>query len=193
MRMNGSWHIYPPRPPVERLRAWQRPRRDMRVVVATRDFEAVGFNVPVAEFLDERALQRQPDLRQLGPDLLGASFDATKRSAAFAARSDASIADALLNQRVVAGAGNVFKSEVLFLCGINPFRSCRGRQRRRTSLRSSQPDRSTCARTCQDPSATISDLHRLSTDDAARWIRGDACTCTAAPGGRAGSAERQSR
>src|SRR6266850_7631169 len=45
MRMNGSWHLYRPG---ER---WQRPRCDMRLLVATRGFEAIGFNVPVAEFL----------------------------------------------------------------------------------------------------------------------------------------------
>src|SRR5918992_4664013 len=44
MRMNGSWHIYRPG---ER---WQRPRHDMRIVVATDSFEAVAFTVPVAEF-----------------------------------------------------------------------------------------------------------------------------------------------
>ena len=55
MRMNGSWHIYRPG------ESWQRPRRDMRIVVATAVFEAVGFNVPVAEFLEPRALARQND------------------------------------------------------------------------------------------------------------------------------------
>src|SRR5215216_988365 len=50
MRMNGSWHIYRPG---ER---WRRPRRDMRLVVATAEYEAVAFNVPVAEFLQGRAL-----------------------------------------------------------------------------------------------------------------------------------------
>src|SRR6476469_9658879 len=53
MRMNGSWHIYRPG---ER---WRRPRRDMRVMVATAGYEAVGFNVPVAEWLDDRAEARQ--------------------------------------------------------------------------------------------------------------------------------------
>jgi endonuclease-8 len=57
----------------------------------------------------------------MGPDLLGASFDVDEAMRRFRSRSDASIADALINQRVVAGAGNVFKSELLFLCGINPF------------------------------------------------------------------------
>ena len=44
MRMNGSWHVYRPG---ER---WQRPPREMRVVVATADYVAVGFNVPDASF-----------------------------------------------------------------------------------------------------------------------------------------------
>src|SRR3954465_11579234 len=69
MRMNGSWHIYRTGEP------WRRPRRDMRIVVGTREFEAVGFPVPVAEFLTSRAMERQQDLRQLGPDLLGGTFD----------------------------------------------------------------------------------------------------------------------
>src|SRR5256885_12559909 len=69
MRMNGSWHIYRPGEP------WQLPRRDMRIVVATSGFEAVGFNVPVAEFLEDTKLARQDDLRLMGPDLLGEAFD----------------------------------------------------------------------------------------------------------------------
>lgn len=115
MRMNGSWHIYRPG------EAWRRPRRDMRIVIGTAAFDAVGFNVPVAEFLDRRALARQDDLRAMGPDLLGEAFDATEAVRRFRARPELAIADALLNQRLAAGAGNVYKSEVLFLCGVNPF------------------------------------------------------------------------
>jgi endonuclease-8 len=115
MRMNGSWHIYRPG------EKWLRPRRDMRVVIATDAFEAVGFNVPVAELLHDKALARQEDLRLMGPDLLGASFDAGAAVRRFRERPAMAIADALLNQRVVAGAGNVYKSEVLFLCGVDPF------------------------------------------------------------------------
>ena len=115
MRMNGSWHIY------RRGEAWQRPRRDMRIVVATATFEAVGFNVPVAEFLRPPALARQADLRLMGPDLLGETFDESEALRRFRARPAFAIADALLNQRIVAGAGNVYKSEVLFLCGVDPF------------------------------------------------------------------------
>jgi endonuclease-8 len=115
MRMNGSWHIY------RRGERWQRPRSDMRIVVATDDFEAVAFNVPVAEFHDGRSLARQPDLRHIGPDFLSDDFDAGEALRRIRARGDREIADVLLNQRVVSGIGNVFKSEVLFASGINPF------------------------------------------------------------------------
>ena len=115
MRMNGSWHIYRPG---ER---WQRSASDMRIVVATGDFVAVAFNVPVAEFLTARTLARHPDLRQLGPDLLGTAFDVENATRRIRERARDAIADVILNQRVMAGAGNVYKSEVLFLCRINPF------------------------------------------------------------------------
>ena len=115
MRMNGSWHIYRPG------EKWQRARRDMRVLVATEDFEAVGFNVPVAEFVRAADLPRHDDLRRLGPDLLSEEFDSGEAVARLRARGSMPIADALLNQKVMAGIGNVYKSEVLFACGVNPF------------------------------------------------------------------------
>lgn len=115
MRMNGSWHIYRPG---ER---WQRPGRDMRIVVATPDFEAVGFNIPVAEFIRDRDLARHDELRRLGPDLLADDFDEAEAIARIRARGAEEIGDALLNQRAIAGIGNVYKSEVLFACGVSPF------------------------------------------------------------------------
>ncbi len=115
MRMNGSWHIYRPG---ER---WQRARRDMRIVVATAQFEAVGFNIPIAEFIKSPELSKHEELRQLGPDLLADAFDRDEAIRRLIARGDTAIADALLNQRVIAGIGNVYKSEVLFICRINPF------------------------------------------------------------------------
>ena len=119
MRMNGSWHVYRPG---ER---WRRPRRDMRIVIATARFEAVGFNIPVAEFLTPAGMRRHEDLRKMGPDLLGESFDEFEALRRFRERPASFIADALLNQRVVAGAGNVYKSEVLFLCRIDPWAAVR--------------------------------------------------------------------
>lgn len=114
MRMNGSWHIYRPG------ETWQRPRRDMRVLVATRDFVAVGFNVPVAELIDARRLARHRDLARLGPDLLADDFDEAEALARMRGQGARPIADVLLDQRVLAGVGNVYKSEVLFVCGVTP-------------------------------------------------------------------------
>jgi endonuclease VIII len=115
MRMNGSWHIY------RRGERWLRPRRDMRVVIATDEFEAVGFSIPEAELIATRDLERHDTLRKLGPDLLADTFDAGEALRRLREHGDAAVADALLNQRVMAGIGNVYKSEVLFLCRVNPF------------------------------------------------------------------------
>ena len=118
MRMHGSWHGYAPGAP------WRLPARDMRVLVATAEFVAVGFNVPVAELLTARDMARHQALRELGPDLLDESFDAgdaIARARAQSQRAVAPVADVLLNQRVVSGIGNEFKSEVLFVAGVYPF------------------------------------------------------------------------
>jgi endonuclease-8 len=115
MRMSGSWHIYRPN---ER---WQRPPREMRVLVATEPFVAVGFNIPVAEFETTHTLQRDDALGSLGPDLLSPQFDEAEALARMRRHPAEEIGPVLLNQRVVAGIGNVFKSETLFLCGVHPF------------------------------------------------------------------------
>jgi endonuclease-8 len=115
MKMNGSWHVYRPG---ER---WQRPRLDMRIVIGTDAFVAVGFNVPVAEWLDESALPRSRALAPLGPDLLSPDFDRAAAIARLRQRASMPVADALLDQRALAGVGNVYKSEVCFLCAVSPF------------------------------------------------------------------------
>ena len=115
MRMNGSWHIYP-------IGArWKRPTRDMRIIVGTRDAVAVGFNIPVAEFLAGRDVARNELLRTLGPDLLDPAFDRYEALRRMRGRTREPIADVLLDQRVVAGIGNVFKSEILYEACVNPF------------------------------------------------------------------------
>ncbi len=115
MRMHGSWHIYRPG---ER---WQRPRHEMRIIVSTADFEAVAFSVPEAEFLSGRDVDRQRDLRELGPDVLAGDFDAAEAARRMRALPQTEIADVLLDQRALAGIGNIYKSEILFLTGVNPF------------------------------------------------------------------------
>ena len=115
MRMNGTWHVYP------QGARWKKPRRDMRVILETSDVVAVAFNVPVAAFVTTRELARHRPLATLGPDLLDTNFDRAEALRRMRARSDAPIGDVLLDQRAVAGIGNVFKSEVLFLAGVHPF------------------------------------------------------------------------
>jgi endonuclease VIII len=116
MLMSGSWHIY-------RVgERWRRPRSDMRVVLGTRQLLAVAFNVPVARFYTARTLQRFAAVAGLGPDVLGSSFATDEAAARLLEHGDEEVGNVLLNQRVMAGIGNVFKSEICFACGINPFR-----------------------------------------------------------------------
>lgn len=115
MRMHGSWHIYRPG------EKWRKRRSDMRIVLETDAWVAVAFNVPVAELHDSRSLVRQEDLLRIGPDFLAENFDMDEARRRIRARGDSDIADVLLNQRVVSGIGNEYKSEVLFMARVSPF------------------------------------------------------------------------
>ena len=114
MRMKGSWHLYRPG---ER---WMRPRNDMRIVIDTDRWQAIAFNVPVAEFVDARAVDRTM-LDELGPDLLSNQFDRDEAVRRLQARATLEIADALLDQHALAGIGNIYKSEALHACRLSPF------------------------------------------------------------------------
>lgn len=114
MRMSGSWHIYRPG------QRWQRPKSEMRILIETDAYLAVAFLVPVAEWLDARALPRSEALARLGPDLLADSFDPAAARARLRARPDQPMSEVLLDQSIAAGAGNVYRSESLFLAGIDP-------------------------------------------------------------------------
>jgi endonuclease-8 len=75
----------------------------------------------VAEWLKTSAVERHQELRRLGPDLLAGAFNPEEAIGRLRSRTDEEIAVVLLNQRVMAGIGNVYKSEVLFSCRVNPF------------------------------------------------------------------------
>src|SRR6185437_284516 len=115
MLMNGSWHLYRPG---ER---WRRQKRDMRLVIETAEWVAVGFTVPVAEFHTSASLIRKTGVMTLGPDLLKQEFDRDQAIAKIRERRKEEIAVVLLNQHVLAGIGNVFKSEICFVCRVHPF------------------------------------------------------------------------
>jgi endonuclease-8 len=116
MLMSGSWHIYRPG------EAWKAPRHQMRVVIHTEDFVTVAFRVQIAEFHTAAGLSRHPGLRRLGPDVLATEFDEAAAASRFKARPELEAGVALLSQSLVAGIGNVFKSEVCFASRVNPFR-----------------------------------------------------------------------
>jgi endonuclease-8 len=115
--MNGRWHIY------RRGERWQLARIHMRIVIENAEYQAVGFRVPVARMHTQQTLER--DLRVAVPenDLLRMEFDAGAVLERLRSRGDEAIADVLLNQTVLAGVGNVFKSEICFVNWLNPFRA----------------------------------------------------------------------
>jgi endonuclease-8 len=115
LRMNGAWHRYAPG---ER---WRKPAWQARVVLEVPEHVVVCFNAPVAELMADRAVPLHPGLQSLGPDLLSESFDSASAFEGLRARPSAEIAEALLDQRAVAGIGNVFKSEILFIENVNPW------------------------------------------------------------------------
>lgn len=117
MLMSGSWHIYRPGEP------WQRGRTHMRIVIGTARILAVAFNVPIAEFHTSQTLARRRGFDRLGPVVLTADFDAERAVTNLQSRPDLGIGAALLDQSLLAGVGNVFKSEICFVAGVHPFRS----------------------------------------------------------------------
>jgi len=114
MRMNGSWHVY------RHGERWWRGPQAMRVRVDTADWVAVAFDVPVAEFVTAKQLASTDPVAALGPDLLKPGFDRDEAIRRVRAAGALPIAQALLDQRLVAGIGNIYKSEVLFLAGVHP-------------------------------------------------------------------------
>ncbi len=119
MLMSGSWHIYRPG------EKWQRHAGDMRIVIKTERIWAVAFKVPVAEFHTADTLRRRAGFSQLGQNVLAPDFDPAQSIRSLLAHGDLEVGPALLTQSIMAGLGNVFKSEVCFACGVNPFRQSR--------------------------------------------------------------------
>jgi endonuclease VIII len=116
MLMNGSWHIYRPG---ER---WQAPAASARIVIENAEYVAVGFNVPVAQLHTPDSLRRDHRIPAPKADLLSPDFDPQTAAARILSEPDGELGDVLLRQRLLAGIGNVFKSEVCFVTGLNPFR-----------------------------------------------------------------------
>lgn len=118
--MTGSWHIYRPD------QAWQKPAQRAALVLDVGEHVCVCFSPKKLELLTKSQLPHHPHLSRLGPDLLGAHFDLETALFRFRRCNLLPIGEAVMNQTIVCGIGNVYKSEVLFLRRLNPF--LRGQQ-----------------------------------------------------------------
>jgi endonuclease-8 len=115
-RMDGSWHLYRPG------MAWQRPAYEARAVLATEERVAVGFALHDMELVPTAEEDRL--VGHLGPDLLDPEWSdehANEALRRLAARGSSEIGLVLLEQRVMAGVGNLYKNEVCFLSGLSPW------------------------------------------------------------------------
>jgi endonuclease-8 len=110
--MHGRWLIQPT--------AAAAQARPAQVELDVGDVRARCVRAAVVELLAARGAAHHPALARLGPDLLSESFDPTRARARLRARGDLEIGVALLDQTALAGIGNVYKSEVLFLCRVAP-------------------------------------------------------------------------
>jgi endonuclease VIII len=115
LRMTGSWHIYRPGEP------WRKPAWYAKAVLYTDDFVAPCFSAPVVELLTARQVAGHSQLTTRGPDAIAEDFDAGRARANLRELADLPIGVAIMHQRAMAGVGNVYKSEVLFLVRMSPF------------------------------------------------------------------------
>ncbi len=113
--MKGSVHRYRPSEP------WRKARDRAAATLSTKELVFVFFDLAQVELLDVRRLATHPRLSKLGPDLLAEEVDEASIVARARKSSTTTAAELLLDQRVAAGIGNVYKSEVLFLERIDPF------------------------------------------------------------------------
>lgn len=114
LRMDGSWKVY------ATGRRWTGgPTHQIRAVLGTADSTAVGYRLPVLELL--RTSEEDRAVGHLGPDLLGPDWDPDRALANLLGDPARPLGEALLDQRNLAGIGNVYKSELCFLLGATPW------------------------------------------------------------------------
>jgi endonuclease VIII len=115
--MSGGWHVY------GRGARWRRPRSSAWAVLGGERQEAVEFGGPTLRVLPAGRVAIDPQLARLGPDILADDLDLDRIIAGFRAGDPTrTLGDALLDQRLAAGIGNIFKSEACFAARIDPWR-----------------------------------------------------------------------
>src|SRR4051794_18960250 len=116
-RMDGTWRLFPAGRPWSGGPDWQ-----VRAVLANDEWQAVGYRLPVIDLID--TADESQLVGHLGPDLLGAGWNAGQPAESvrrLLLQPQRSIAEALLDQRNLAGIGNLYKAETLFLRGVHPW------------------------------------------------------------------------
>jgi endonuclease-8 len=113
-RMDGSWHLYRPGDRWTGGPEWQ-----VRGVLETASWQAVGYRLPVVDLLESS--EEDSVVGHLGPDVLAEDWDADEAERRLRAEPDREIGLALLDQRNLAGLGNLYRCEVLFLRGLTPW------------------------------------------------------------------------
>jgi endonuclease-8 len=113
--MNGSWHVYP------RRARWRKPAGAAWALLRGEGQEAVQFGGPTLRVMPAARLRRE--LSRLGPDILAPDFELATAIASLRSEPGRELGDALLDQRLVAGIGNIFKSESCFAARLDPW-SC---------------------------------------------------------------------
>lgn len=111
LKMDGSWKVSPVSRP-------SRAGHRIRIILQTADVQAAGIDLGVLEVLDRG--HDMDAVAHLGPDLLGEDWDASTAAANLTADPDRGLAEALLDQRVMAGVGNVYANELCFVTGHLP-------------------------------------------------------------------------
>lgn len=114
MGMTGSWHLYP------KHDAWKKPHNRAALIFENERLCIVCFSPKTLELLSAIQLRRHRYLSQLGPDLLATSISMNVVLQRFRQYDPVSIGEAVMNQTIVSGIGNVYKSETLFLSGLHP-------------------------------------------------------------------------
>ena len=118
--MSGSWHTY------RRGGTWRKPVGAAWAVLSTDQAEAVQFGGPTLRLLRASSVRRDPVLARLGPDILAPNFDPEQIAQSLASVPGRGLGDALLDQHLVAGIGNLFKSEACFTAHLDPWQRVAG-------------------------------------------------------------------
>lgn len=114
LKMDGSWKVY-----TDGQRWTGGPTHQIRAILGTVDRTAVGYRLPILELL--RTTEEHRAVGHLGPDLLGPDWNPDRALANVLQDPARPLGEALLDQRNLAGIGNVYKSELCFLLGVTPW------------------------------------------------------------------------